>query len=50
MVYLFITIFFIKVIYKIWNFLYYWSDITEIFIQYVKSKKKTLFVHENFSI
>ena len=35
---------------KFWNFLYYWSDLTEIFTQYVKSKKKTLFVHENFSI
>ena len=35
---------------KFWNFLYYWSDLTEIFAQYVKSKKKTLFVHETFSI
>ena len=25
---------------KFWNFLYYWSDLTEIFTQYVKSKKK----------
>ena len=37
------------IIYKIWNFLYYWPDLTEIFTQYVKSKKKTLFVTENFS-
>ena len=35
---------------KFWNFLYYWSDLTEIFTQYVKSKKETLFVHETFSI
>ena len=28
------------VISKFWNFLYYWSDLTEIFTQYVKSKKK----------
>ena len=27
---------------KFWNFLYYWSDLTEIFTQYVKSKKKHL--------
>ena len=25
---------------KFWNFLYYLSDLTEIFTQYVKSKKK----------
>ena len=25
---------------KFWNFLYYWSDLNEIFTQYVKSKKK----------
>ena len=25
---------------KFWNFLYYWSDLTEIFKQCVKSKKK----------
>ena len=37
------------IIYKIWNFLYYWFDLTSIFTQYVESKKKTLFVHENFS-
>ena len=30
--------------------LYYWSDLTEIYTQYVKSKKKTLFVRENFFI
>ena len=35
------------IIYKIWNFLYYWSDLTEIFTQYVKSKKKN-YVHEFF--
>ena len=29
-------------------FLYYWSDLTKIFTQYVKSKKETLFVRENF--
>ena len=28
------------VISKFWNFLYYWSDLTEIFTQYVKSEKK----------
>ena len=28
------------VISKFWNFLYYWSDLTEIFTQYVKLKKK----------
>ena len=33
---------------KFWNFLYYWSDLTEIVTKYVKSKKKTLFVHETF--
>ena len=38
------------IIYKIWNFLYYWSDLTEIFTQYVNSKKQTLFVREFFSI
>ena len=30
------------VVWKFWNFLYYWSDLTEIFTQYVKSKKKHL--------
>ena len=35
---------------KFWNFLYYWSDLTEIFTQYVKSKKKHFFVLENISI
>ena len=25
---------------KFWNFLYYWSDLTEIFTQYVKLKNK----------
>ena len=30
--------------------LYYWSDLTEIFTQYVKSEKKTLVVLETFSI
>ena len=35
---------------KFWNFLYYWSDLIEIFTQYVKLKKKTLFVLETFSI
>ena len=28
------------IISKFWNFLYYWFDLTEIFTQYVKSKKK----------
>ena len=28
------------VISKFWNFLYYWSDLTEIFTQYVKSENK----------
>ena len=28
------------VISKFWNFLYYWSDLTEIFTQYVKLNKK----------
>ena len=28
---------------KFWNFLYYYSDLTEIFTQYVKSKKKHFF-------
>ena len=31
-------------------FLHYWSDLTEIFTQYVKFEKETFFVHENFSI
>ena len=29
------------VISKFWNFLYYWSDLTEIFTQYVKLNKNT---------
>ena len=36
------------IIYKIWNFLYYWSDLTEIFTQYVKSKKKNTFCSWKF--
>ena len=27
-------------IYKTWDFLYYWSDLTEVLTQHVKSKKK----------
>ena len=32
------------VVWKFWNFFYYWSDLTEIFTQYVKSEKKHLFM------
>ena len=41
--------FLMGVIYKFWNYFYYWSDLPEIYTQDQDVKfKKTLFVHVTF--